>query len=638
MGLCFAYMDKPDTEKHSNDESNEKLNCGTSFMQGWRETQEVTKQFSNTLQMLYFIAMNVLHFLQDAYNCILDYDTDTSYFAVYDGHGGEEVAMYCSQKLPNFLKHLEDYKAGNIEKALEVSFLQFDATLLTNEVGEELQELRNQIYKERKKKDDRSDSSSESEEEDVDSLYKEAVMPIEELVEKYKKGEIYKDNIKDPKKQAACSSKDVASCSNSEIPETSGVVVSASTSVKNDVSLKKDNSNHKTSDDDVKGVDETCTNVASKVDFPDSSGDIKDTCTQSTTATEKEIISQNGKFESVQNSQSTKPNLSSLYETQYENGKVMKKGKGKAVTKTKGVTPEVPIIERPKRTKTELGQMLLSSEEEEEDEEFEDEKDLTFEGPDESSDDDDNDDDDEENESPRSSEDSSVEDEDDERTKRYAKFCKNKQEENWSTPFDSAFKCGTTAVVALLKGNELYVANAGDSRCVLCRNGKAVAMSFDHNPFLAQEEARVKKAGGYVGRDGRVNGGLNLSRALGDHSYKQNKELSDREQIITALPDVKTITIKPGEDEFMILACDGIWNSMSRQKVVDFVRTRIEAGQEKMSVICEELFDNCLSPNTFDDGLGCDNMTAVIVQFKHKKSLKNPYPIQILKKRRHPKR
>lgn len=53
MGLCFAYMDKPDTEKHSTDESNEKLNCGTSFMQGWRETQEVTKQFSsNILQML----------------------------------------------------------------------------------------------------------------------------------------------------------------------------------------------------------------------------------------------------------------------------------------------------------------------------------------------------------------------------------------------------------------------------------------------------------------------------------------------------------------------------------------------------------------------------------------------------------
>lgn len=57
-------------------------------------------------------------------------------------------------------------------------------------------------------------------------------------------------------------------------------------------------------------------------------------------------------------------------------------GKGKAVTKTKGVTPDPPTLQRPQRkTKSELGQMLLSSEEEEEDEEFEDEKDLTFEGP-----------------------------------------------------------------------------------------------------------------------------------------------------------------------------------------------------------------------------------------------------------------
>lgn len=179
--------------------------------------------------------------LQDAFNCILDYDTDSSYFAVYDGHGGEEVALYCSQKLPDFLKHSDDYKAGNIEKALENAFLQFDASLLTNEVSEELQQLRNQVYKERKKKENRSDSSSESEEEDVDSLYKEAVMPIEELVEKYKKGEIYKDHVKDPKKQASCSSKDVISCSSiSEIPETSGIIVSTSSSVKIEVSLKEE--------------------------------------------------------------------------------------------------------------------------------------------------------------------------------------------------------------------------------------------------------------------------------------------------------------------------------------------------------------------------------------------------------------
>lgn len=61
---------------------------------------------------------------------------------------------------------------------------------------------------------------------------------------------------------------------------------------------------------------------------------------------------------------------------------------------------------------------------------------------------------------------------------------------------------------------------SGDSRCVVCRNGKALDMSFDHKPEDQIEFDRIKKAGGRVTLDGRVNGGLNLSRAIGDHGYK----------------------------------------------------------------------------------------------------------------------
>lgn len=64
------------------------------------------------------------------------------------------------------------------------------------------------------------------------------------------------------------------------------------------------------------------------------------------------------------------------------------------------------------------------------------------------------------------------------------------------------------------------MANAGDSRCVVCRDGKAMDMSFDHKPEDTEELERIRKAGGRVTMDGRVNGGLNLSRAIGDHAYK----------------------------------------------------------------------------------------------------------------------
>ncbi len=81
-------------------------------------------------------------------------------------------------------------------------------------------------------------------------------------------------------------------------------------------------------------------------------------------------------------------------------------------------------------------------------------------------------------------------------------------------------------------------------------------------------------------------GGLNLSRAIGDHAYKKKSLLPAEEQAITALPDIRTVTLDD-QDEFMVIACDGIWNFMSSQDVIDFVRHRIE--KKSLSQICEEV-------------------------------------------------
>ena len=79
---------------------------------------------------------------------------------------------------------------------------------------------------------------------------------------------------------------------------------------------------------------------------------------------------------------------------------------------------------------------------------------------------------------------------------------------------------GTTAIVAVIHNSKLYVANVGDSRCVLCRAGKTVEMSKDHKPEDEIEIARITKAGSKITSDGRIDGGLNLTRALGMHSKK----------------------------------------------------------------------------------------------------------------------
>jgi serine/threonine protein phosphatase PrpC len=119
----------------------------------------------------------------------------------------------------------------------------------------------------------------------------------------------------------------------------------------------------------------------------------------------------------------------------------------------------------------------------------------------------------------------------------------------------------------------LYIANAGDSRAVLAKKTgtKIVAheLSVDHKPELAEERKRIEKAGGFV-EDNRVRGILNLSRSLGDLEYKSDSTLHLKDQMITALPDIRKEKIG-ADTQFLILACDGIWDCLTSQEAVELV-------------------------------------------------------------------
>ncbi|KAL8123111.1 putative protein phosphatase 2C 60 [Apium graveolens] len=183
-------------------------------------------------------------------------------------------------------------------------------------------------------------------------------------------------------------------------------------------------------------------------------------------------------------------------------------------------------------------------------------------------------------------------------------------EEGSHSDFDGP-SCGSTACAAIIRNNLLVVANAGDSRCVISRKGQAYNLSKDHKPDLEIEKERIYKAGGYI-QCGRVNGTLNLSRAIGDMELKRDKSRPAEEQILTANPDIRTVDLDD-DDDFLVLACDGIWDCMSSQQLVDFVREQLES-ENKLSSIIEKVFDRCIAPTA--GGEGCDNMTMILVQFK----------------------
>lgn len=106
-----------------------------------------------------------------------------------------------------------------------------------------------------------------------------------------------------------------------------------------------------------------------------------------------------------------------------------------------------------------------------------------------------------------------------------------------------------------------------------------------------------------------------MSRSIGDLKYKIDKKIGPEAQIITAEPDVTRHTLSP-DDEFIVMACDGVWDCMTSQEVVDYVRDSLKRGM-KHSTICNEIFDKCIAvdPKT-TAGIGGDNMSCIIIELK----------------------
>ncbi|KAL8697062.1 MAG: hypothetical protein Q9201_007330 [Fulgogasparrea decipioides] len=143
----------------------------------------------------------------------------------------------------------------------------------------------------------------------------------------------------------------------------------------------------------------------------------------------------------------------------------------------------------------------------------------------------------------------------------------------------------------------LYTANVGDARIVLCRNGKALRLSYDHKGSDENEGKRISNAGGLI-LNNRVNGVLAVTRALGD-SYMKD--------LVTGHPYTTETVIQPDIDEFLILACDGLWDVCSDQEAVDLVR-----HTQDPQVASKQLVDHALTR------FSTDNLSCMIVRFDGK--------------------
>lgn len=147
----------------------------------------------------------------------------------------------------------------------------------------------------------------------------------------------------------------------------------------------------------------------------------------------------------------------------------------------------------------------------------------------------------------------------------------------------------------------LYTSNVGDLRIVLYRKGKSYRLTYDHKATDSNEINRIRDSGGLIMKN-RVNGVLAVTRSLGD-SYMKDLVIGNPFTTATEITD---------EDEFMILACDGVWDVISDIKACQFVAETFKKDGDDQQLAAKKLCQLAMDNST------TDNVTVMIVKFDRK--------------------
>jgi serine/threonine protein phosphatase PrpC len=158
---------------------------------------------------------------------------------------------------------------------------------------------------------------------------------------------------------------------------------------------------------------------------------------------------------------------------------------------------------------------------------------------------------------------------------------------------------GATAIAALIWGDALYIANAGDCRAMLCRDGCGAALTRDHTAEDPGERARITACGGTVARHGAAgkwrvgDAAIAVTRGIGDFDL--------REAGLTPEPEITRVDITP-DDEFILVACDGLWDVMDVEDVIALVQSTVK----EPSMVVKRIVAEALTRGS------SDNITVII--------------------------
>lgn len=204
-------------------------------------------------------------------------------------------------------------------------------------------------------------------------------------------------------------------------------------------------------------------------------------------------------------------------------------------------------------------------------------------------------------------------------TKNYILECyKNIQDQLKNKHKSYAMHCGSTCLVIIHykspKDGKYYInlMNTGDSRSIICRDNLGIPLSKDHKPYWPEERHRIQQLGGKIyfdGDDYRIKD-LSVSRSFGD---------IEAEPYVTYVPDIYRYRLEKN-DRFIILACDGLWDRLSNQEVVNFILTEGYDSSTTTRINKDVNIAKKLGEYAIQRGSG-DNVTIIIIFFDNQQDI-----------------
>ena len=192
---------------------------------------------------------------------------------------------------------------------------------------------------------------------------------------------------------------------------------------------------------------------------------------------------------------------------------------------------------------------------------------------------------------------------------------------------------GSCGIMAIIKQNKLIIANIGDSRILLFKNGKIFFETEDHKPNSKKEKERIINSGGQIYQSTpllQINhkihlpwrvlpGRLSVSRTFGDLLAKSEK-FGGKSGVIIPSPDVTEFDLDENFD-FMVIGCDGIFDVISNEQIYDIWKIILNEDRYKdfeyeeidINGLCGDFADAIIKSSLFKNSY--DNLSCIVIVF-----------------------